>query len=163
MKKNGKPGDLSKNKTAGKKKLTAAKKTGRPSTYTKEKADAVIDLMHRGVWVTEACRQVGVPIVTFLNWCTADKDSLSERSMRAREVCYEVMGHKTIEMAQEMPLTNPMTGAIDSAAVQWKRLQVDTMFRLLGKLAPNRWGEKLDVNHSGKIGIEKLIAEAGAE
>lgn len=139
------------------------KKIGRPSTYTKERADKVIELMHQGVWITEACRQSGVPIATFLDWCDADRDGLSDRSARAREVCYEVMGHKTIEMAQEMPLTNPVTGALDSAAVQWKRLQVDTMFRLLGKLAPKRWGDKIDVNHSGKVGLESLIAGAGED
>lgn len=145
-----------------KRKPEAEKKpTGRPSTYSKEKCDTIIELMCQGVWVTEACRQAGVPIASFLRYCDEDRDGLLERSMRAREVCYEVMGHKTIEMAQEMPLTNPVTGALDSAAVQWKRLQVDTMFRLLGKLAPKRWGDKIDVNHSGKVGLESLIAGAG--
>lgn len=133
-------------------------KIGAPSKYNKEKCDHIIELMHTGVWITEACRQAGVPISSFLGYCDADHDGLLERSMRAREVCYEVMGHKTIEMAQEMPLTNPVTGALDSAAVQWKRLQIDTMFRLLGKLAPKRWGDKVALEHSGKVGLEALVA-----
>lgn len=141
----------------------AKKPTGRPSQYSKEKCDNVVELMHQGVWITEACRKSGLAISSFLKYCDEDHDGLRERSMRAREVCYEVMGHKTIELAQTMPLTNPMTGAIDSAAVQWHKLQIETMFRLLGKLSPKRWGDKIELDHSGKVGIEALIAGAGSE
>jgi len=64
-------------------KKVAPKPKGKPTAYTKERADAVIELLERGVWVTEACRQVGIPIGTWCGWVEADRDGLSDRSARA--------------------------------------------------------------------------------
>lgn len=141
----------------------APKKIGRPSVYTKEKGDAVIALLEQGVWITEACRQMNVALSSWIRWVHDDVDDLSERSARAREQCYDVMAMDTLRIADELPLIQPISGALDGASVQHKRLQIDTRFRLLSKLCPDRYSDRTKIEHSGKIGLEDLITGASDE
>jgi len=60
-----------------------------------------------------------------------------------------------------LPVTHPVTGALDAASVQHNRLKIDTRFRLLSKVCPERYGDKVAVEHSGNIGLESIIAGAG--
>jgi hypothetical protein len=57
----------------------------------------------------------------------------------------DAMVDETMRLADEPPSTNPITGAIDSASVAKQRLQVDTRKWLLSKLAPKKYGDRLEV------------------
>jgi len=100
--------------------------------------------------------------VIISKWMSVDEELVNQYA-RAKEQQAEYMADEMMDIADEMPLTNPMTGAIDSAAVQHQRLRTETRKWLMGKLKPKKYGDKIDVEHSGKIGIETLITEAGAE
>lgn len=150
-------------KTKKNKRASEKKPTGRPSKYTPELAEKVLSLLEQGVWITKACKEAGVNLSTWILWVNNDIDGLSERSARAREQCYDVIAEDTLRIADDLPLTNPMTGALDGASVQHKRLQIDTRFRLLGKVCPAKYGDSLKLEHGGKVGIETLIAGAGSE
>lgn len=55
------------------------------------------------------------------------------------------IAQEAIEIADEpVPMTEK--GGLDSAAVQKQRLQVDTRKWLLSKLAPKKYGEKLELS-----------------
>jgi Helix-turn-helix domain of resolvase len=58
---------------------------GRPSTYTRAKADAVLELIEDGRSVRAACRKTGLSKTTFLRWVASDLDGLTDRYSRARE------------------------------------------------------------------------------
>jgi len=155
-------------KTASKKKPVkkpvAAKKAGRPSTYTREKSDYICRELAKGRSLASICTDVGMPQAdTFRAWVIDDIDGISSRSARAYEIGHDAIADECVMIADEVPPMNPITGAYDSGAVQHKRLRIDTRMRLLGKWAPKKYGDKIDVEHSGKIGIETLITEAGAE
>lgn len=93
---------------------------------------------------SEACRTIGVPHSRFVAWCQADAE-LAERYARAREDLIDRIAQEAIEIADEpVPMTEK--GAMDSAAVQKQRLQVETRKWLLSKLAPKRYGDKLELS-----------------
>lgn len=98
--------------------------------------------------------------VIISKWMAADAELVNQYA-RAKEQQAEYMADEMMDIADEMPLINPITGAIDSAAVQHQRLRTETRKWLMGKLKPKKYGDKIDLNHSGNIGIELLVAEAG--
>jgi hypothetical protein len=100
--------------------------------------------------------------MTIRRWIDEDP-ALCEKYARVKEDQAEYMADEMMDIADEMPLTNPITGSLDSASVQHKRLRTETRKWLMGKLKPKKYGDKLDLNHTGNIGIESLIAGAGDE
>jgi len=86
---------------------------------------------------------VGLAVSTFHARVNSDS-GLLERYTRAREELIEHIAAETIAIADEQPSLLP-NGAIDSAAVQKQRLQVDTRKWLLSKMAPKKYGDRLEV------------------
>jgi len=106
---------------------------------------AVLDGMSsEGLSCFKACQAAGVPNSTFMRWVDADAN-LAERYARAREDLIERIATETIAIADE-PVPTTSTGATDSGAVQKQRLQVDTRKWLLSKLAPKRYGDKIELS-----------------
>lgn len=100
--------------------------------------------MHGGLSCFKACQAAGVPHSTFIGWVNEDA-ALADRYARAREELIERIAQETIDIA-DAPVATTDKGGIDSAAVQKQRLQVDTRRWLLSKLAPKRYGEKLELS-----------------
>lgn len=109
-----------------------------------DKAQAVLDEMRKGHSMRAACVAVGVPNSTFLGWVESSPE-LAEQYARARDSMIDAIADDTMNIADEMPLMHPETGAIDSAAVAHQRLRVDTRRWLLSKLAPKKYGDRVEV------------------
>lgn len=139
----------------------AKKPTGRPSTYNREVADKILELIKQGQSLTSICKPDDMPAIsTFRTWVADDVDGLSARSARAYEVGYDAIADQCVEIADEEPEIHPLTGAKDSASVQHKRLRIDTRLRLLGKWAPKKYGDKLELGGEVKVGVAEAIREA---
>ena len=109
-------------------------------------AERVLTAMSEGpaMSANEATKMQGLPLSTWCLWCEQDP-ALAERYARAREDLIERIAQQTIEIA-DAPVGTTDRGGMDSAAVQTQRLQVDTRKWLLSKLAPKRYGEKLELS-----------------
>lgn len=135
---------------------------GRPSTYTRAMADKICESLSEGKSLASICQPENMPQAsTFRRWVIDDIDELSARSARAYCIGHDAIADECLEIADKMALMNPITGAVDGGDIQQKRLRIDTRLRLLGKWAPKKYGDKIDLNHSGNVGIESLIAGAG--
>lgn len=113
--------------------------------------EQVLALLEDGQSLNGSARKCGVAPSSFLEWCEKDEE-LAERYARARARGAEVEFERLREIVEEAPPTNDK-GTVDSGWVQWKKLQVDTFKWQLAKKRPERYGEKLDVNHGGKVGL----------
>jgi hypothetical protein len=103
----------------------------------------VLSGMSSGLSCFKACKAAGVPHSTFLSW--VDQDSaLADRYARAREDLIEHIATETIDIA-DAPVGSTDNGSTDSGAVQKQRLQVDTRKWLLARLAPKKYGDKLEL------------------
>jgi hypothetical protein len=100
--------------------------------------------MRSGLSAFKACQAAGVPQSTFSRWCDDDA-TLAENYARAREALIEKMANELLEIA-DTPVGSTDSGATDSGAVQKQRLQVDTRKWLLSKLAPKKFGDKIEVS-----------------
>lgn len=90
-----------------------------------------------------ACEKCGVSITTVMNWINDDK-TLSEQYDRARANMLEAIADEVLVIS-DTPAPLTPTGTTDSGAVAQKRLQVDSRKWLLSKLAPKKYGERIEV------------------
>lgn len=105
-------------------------------------AQEVLAQMHEGASLRTSCRLAGVPASTFLTWVSKDS-SLAEQYAHAREILIEHMAEDLLQISDEPVQPNAM-GSTDSGAVAKQRLQVDTRKWLLSKLAPKKYGDKVE-------------------
>lgn len=117
--------------------------------YTSEEKQSLIDEILRLIGeemhtTTKACKAVGVPHMTFVDWTIADAE-LGVKYARARDACIDAWAEETMEIADsQIPMTQ--FGSYDSAAVQAKRMQIDTRKWLLSKLNKKKYGDKLELS-----------------
>jgi hypothetical protein len=123
---------------------TAKKPRGTPPDEKARICDAVLDGMRSGSSCYQACKAANVVHSTFLSWVDADP-LLSDKYARARGALIEKMANDLMEIA-DAPVGSTESGATDSGAVQKQRLQVDTRKWLLSKLAPKKYGDKLELS-----------------
>lgn len=116
----------------------------------KKLAKEVFELMRKGNSAHKACQKVGLPQSTFNLWMNGDKD-MAEEYARAREDLIELIAEETIAIA-DAPVGSTDNGSTDSGAVAKQRLQVDTRKWLLSKLAPKKFGDKVEQTHIGPDG-----------
>jgi hypothetical protein len=99
--------------------------------------------MREGKSAHAACVAVGVPPSTFGRWVDEDAE-LAEEYARAREDLVEFIAAETLALA-DAPVGSTDSGSTDTGAVQKQRLQVDTRKWLLSKLAPRKYGDRVQV------------------
>lgn len=106
-------------------------------------AKKVLEGMHGGLSCFKACQAAGVPHSTFIGWVNVDPE-LADKYTRAREDLIERMAQEVLELSDSDVGLQP-DGKKDWAAVQKHKLQVDTRKWLLSKLAPKKFGDKLEL------------------
>ena len=127
---------------------------------TREEQEAiarqVFEAMRDSTSAYEACKKVGIPQSTLGRW-VEENPSLSEDYARAREDMVERMAAELLNIA-DSPVGSTESGATDSGAVAKQRLQVDARKWILSKIAPRKYGEKLELagDPDRPIGIQKI-------
>lgn len=118
------------------------KKPGRPRVYRRKTADAICELLAAGKSLSAICRATGMPSrPTVLAWARDDFDGFFDRYTRAREIGLDVMAEQLLEISDGKP----------NAKADRDRLRVDTRKWYLSKLAPKRFGDRIE--HSGGISL----------
>lgn len=124
-------------------KRTEKTKTAKPERDKDAICQAVLQGMRDGLSAFKACQAAGVPQSTFNRWVDADA-KLAEDYAHAREDLIERMANEVLELADsEVPETGD--GKRDWQAIQQRKLQVDSRKWLLSKLAPKKYGDRLEL------------------
>lgn len=140
-------------------------KRGRPTLYTEELAAEIIAWIGSGKTLRTFCQQEGKPDrSTIYDWRNSN-DEFSRQFQHARDVGYDEMAEETLEIADDATndtTTRTLRGgaeveAMDSEWVARSKLRVDTRIRLLGCWDPRRYGQKQQLEHSGKLSLESLV------
>ena len=120
--------------------------------YRPELADEIIERLTDGETLSAICRDAGMPTDGCVRgWVAADLHGFGSRYTRAREAGAWKWADEILTLSD---------AAKTSEETQAARLQVDTRKFLLAKLLPKVFGERVAVQHEGKIGLEALIGEA---
>lgn len=134
----------------------APKKIGRPSDYSQEVADEICERMSDGASLRDICASENMPRrTTVYRWLKASEDFRNQyaRACEARESELfdqiiaisdtPLIGTKTVSKATGVEIT-------EADMIEHRRLQVEARKWALGKMAPKKYGDKVDVNHGSQ-------------
>jgi hypothetical protein len=110
----------------------------------------------------------GPTVGAFLLWVSEDP-AAADRYARARSMCLDAMAEDILDIADTARIgqksVSKATGLeiTEGDMVERSRLQVEARKWLMAKLAPQKYGERRHVEHSGSIGLESLVAGDDAD
>lgn len=81
---------------------------------------------------------------TVRGWALDDREGFSAQYTRARELQMDALGEDVLEISD------------NDGDPQRDRLRVDTRKWLMSKIAPKRFGDKIQQEHSGSIVVERV-------
>lgn len=111
---------------------------GRPSDYSPQKAENICEAIAEGKSLKAICADDNtLTQAKVFRWLATFAD-FREMYARAREAQVEVFA------AEIMDITDEVIPPNDNAAVQRARLRVDTRKWLMSKLAPKKYGDRIE-------------------
>jgi hypothetical protein len=132
----------------------------RPSEFTQEVADKILDRISEGEMLTKICQEEGMPprktVYTWMGARPAFKDAYA----RAREEWAEFYEEKVLAIAFDDKgdfFIEDGKAVADHARVQRARLQVDTLKWFMMKWAPRRYGEKPVVEQPRQLEVSWIV------
>lgn len=140
--------------------MTEVKRVGRPSGYNLELAIEICDaIAENGKGLRTLCAENDhwPSVTTILSWLIKHEE-FQTLYARAKELQAEHMAEEILDISDEENGDayieydkdgNPVA-KLDGQAVQRSKLRVDTRKWLMAKLAPRKYGDKLDVTSGGE-------------
>lgn len=131
------------------------------STFTQAVADEICQRLAEGETLRAICRSEGMPAWrTVYDWSYANPE-FAAAIARARDEGFDAIASETLEIVDQAPPTTQF-GSTDSGYVSWQKMRAEQRMKLLAKWDPKRYGDKLDLNHSGALNItvQKLSGKA---
>ena len=117
----------------------------RPSEFSGEIADLICERLVGGQSLRSICAADDMPnCSTVFRWLAAN-EGFREQYAHAREAQADALFDESLDISDDK-----------SGDVQRDRLRVDTRKWMAGKLKPKKYGDKLDLNHSGGIQVETV-------
>lgn len=126
--------------------MAAESKRGRPSDYLPEVADDICSLLMTGESLRSICKRTGMPSLSTVTLWLTKHEEFSVQYARAREIQAEVLAEDAMNIAD--------AAVEEAAAVAKARLQVDARKWYAGKVAPKKYGDR--VQHDQNITITDL-------
>ena len=127
------------------------KPNGRPTIFTEKLAAKICQRIADGESIRAICSDADMPSTTAIfRWIANGKyDGFRQLYESSMQIRLETLGDGLIELA-DAPIERNAAGAIDSAAVQMRRLQIETRRWILSKLLPRKYGDRMGLDHQGE-------------
>ena len=133
----------------------------RPSSFTQEKADGICALLSEGLSLREVCAQEGRPDKsTVMRWLQQNS-AFRDQYVRAKEIGVEALAEDILDIADDA--TNDWMERRDKdgenagwqfngEAARRSQIRIDARKWLLSKLAPKKYGDKVEQTVQGPEG-----------
>lgn len=129
------------------------KPLGRPTIFTPEIADEIVERLSEGEPLRQICRDDRMPSwQTVYRW-KADDEAFSRRIAGAREAGFDAIAEECLEIADDTDNDTLLTEHGERPNTEWisrSKLRIETRMKLLAKWDPKRYGDKIDLNHGGQ-------------
>ena len=122
-------------------------KTGRPSTFSQDVADAICQEIMAGKSLREICTREDMPATsTVYEWLSRDAE-FADHYAHAREIQADVLADEIIHIADTEPDAQKARNRID--ARKW----------LSSKLRPKKFGDRVELDHKveGNTGLSVVV------
>lgn len=120
---------------------------GRSSKFTETIAERICSELMDGKSLRQICLRDDMPDrVTVIRWMVAFPD-FATKCARAREFQADLMDDMILETANAVTSETAVADRVKIAAYQWRA----------SKLAPKRYGDKLDIEHGGEVKLVPVI------
>jgi len=144
-------------------------RAGRPSSYSDEMADKICREIANGRAVHRFASTENYPSAeTIRKWKNTRPDFLAKYT-RAREEQADLFASEIVDIADAPPIMcsvpSPDGGTderIDAAGEQWRKTRIDARKWYASKVAPKKYGERVNLEHSGEVtlGLAERISTA---
>lgn len=128
------------------------KKLGAPTKKTAALCTAICDGIAVGKSSRLMCQEAGISQQTFWRWLQEDT-IFCEQYARAKERCADFYAEQIPEIADDSDndwqIREDGSRYVDNEAVQRSRLRIDARKWYASKVAPKKYGEKVENVHSG--------------
>ena len=128
--------------------------TGRPSLYSQEYADSICDHIASGRSLVSWCNEGDRPSYTsVMRWLDAH-ESFRENYARARQDQADFLAEEIVQIADDGSNDTYLTEdgpKTNQDVIARSRLRVDARKWYASKLAPKKYGEKVEATHTGAI------------
>ncbi len=141
------------------------KPSGRkPIPYDEEIASEVCERLAQGEGLEAICDDPRLPCEMTIRKWMAEQPTFMEAYARAREQQMEKWSDDVVKIADDASgdyvdreaKNGAIERVVDPETVQRSKLRIDTRLRLMSKLAPRRYGDKLNVDLSGTVHVQAL-------
>lgn len=129
----------------------AKRPVGRPTTYSQETADKICELIARGMSLRAICASADMPAGGTVHRWLVEHQDFQEQYARAREEQADGFADEIIDIADSVA---PETGEVAKA-----KLQIDARKWKAAKLAPKKYGEKLELDADMRVKVETRSLE----
>ena len=124
--------------------------------YSPELASEICERLAKGESLRAICKADYMPGESSVrDWVLEDRHNFAAQYAQARDQGLDAMADQVIEIADEDPGTTDQ-GATNTGKVAANRLRFDARRWYLSKLAPKRYGDRLNVEHSGAIALTDM-------
>ncbi len=138
-----------------------ASKRGRPSSFSKAIGDEICRRLAAGESLRSICRDDAMPgRQTVADWLARDHEFF-DRYTNARLVGLDEIADELLDIADGSDGAGEGSAARASADIQHAKLRIDTRKWLLSKLAPQRYGDRIQHEHSGDVVVTTRIHLGG--
>lgn len=120
---------------------------GRPTDYTQELADDICTLLSDGDSMRKICRMESMPCLSTVWKWLRENEEFSHQYDRSIQERAEAHTEDMLEIADD--------STID---VQRAKLMVDTRKWHSARMKPKKYGDKIQTEHSGNIGIYESLS-----
>lgn len=125
----------------------AEAKVGRPTVFTPDTKDLLLEYIEAGYSNTRACQMLGVDVSNL--YLTQSRDpEFRDRYEAAKAAAVDAIVDEAQEAAREARKSQ------NGTEVAGAKLFVDTQKWVAARLAPQRWGEKASVHITGQIAAD---------
>lgn len=137
---------------------------GRPSSYTQEIADLICERIANGESLRKICADEGMPDkATVFRWLAAN-DEFATKYARAREEQADLHAESIIDISDEKEVEANYRGEevvleLSAAAIARNRLRIDARKWYASKLAPKKYGDKVETVVSGPNGEAPTVIQ----
>lgn len=128
---------------------------GRPSSYTQEKADEICERLISGESLRTICESEDMPSKSAVCRWLASNTTFRDQYARARQMQADILADEILDISDDGSNDwmekfdrdgNAVGWQVNGEAINRSRLRVDARKWYAGKLAPKKYGDKLELS-----------------